>query len=122
MSQLSTKFVTDANDMDYGVVEFHGDLDQSTIDSLEPKMADLLKSFNRRYLVFDLADLGYANSEGIGLIVSTHMKLTKRHRQLLLSSPQKNVLDVFNVIGLAKLLPIFPSVADAVSYMKKTKT
>ena len=83
MALLTLKFVTDIRDMDYEVIEFHGELDQSNLTLTETQVADLLKSFSRKFLVFDLADLSFINSEGVGFIVSISTKLARKNQKIL---------------------------------------
>lgn len=120
MGLLTLKLVTDVRDLDYEVVEFHGELDKSTIPTTEQQMYDLIGSFQRHFLVLDLGDLTFINSEGIGFIVSIHMKLVKKNQVLLMAGMKPNVADVLELIGLPKLIPTFATVADAIQHIKKT--
>lgn len=122
MALLTLKFVTDIRDLDYEVVEFHGELDQSNLEATEAQIADLLKDFKRHYLLFDLSDMAFINSEGVGFIASTHTKLVKKNQKLLICSVKPNVAEVFELIGLSKLLPVFATVGEAIAYIKKTKS
>lgn len=119
MALLTLKFVTNVRDLDYAAVEFHGELDQSTLNNTEKEIAEFFEAFKRKFLVFDLANLGFINSEGIGFLVSTHMKLLKRGQQLILCGLKRNVEDVIQLIGLPKLIPVFPTMSAAIDHMKK---
>lgn len=119
MAFLTLKFVTDVRDNDYEVVEFHGELDKSTLDSAEEQLLKLLDSFDRGYLVFDFSDLDFINSEGIGVIVLAHAKLVTKGKQLLVCGMHKHVAEVIDAVGIGKLVPVFPKVADAINFMKK---
>jgi len=121
MALLTLKFVTDVRDQDYEVVEFHGELDQSNLEAAERQITDLLNGYKRHYLLFDLSDLAFINSEGVGFIASTHTKLVKKNQKLLIYSAKPNVTEVFKLIGLSKLLPVFATAAEAITYIKKTK-
>lgn len=118
MALLTLKFVTDIKDLDYEVIEFHGELDQSNLSATESQIVDLLKNFSRKFLVFDLSDLHFINSEGIGFFVSSSTKLARKNSKLLLTGVRHNVMDIFNLIGLPKLIPVLPNIADAIRYVK----
>lgn len=113
MALLTLKFVTDLRKSHAVVVEFHGELDQSTIPNAERKLAEFLESVTFTACIFDLSNLGYINSEGLGLLVSMHTKLMKQKRELCLASPRHNVSDVFELIGLAKIIPVYPTLHEA---------
>lgn len=118
MAKLDFKFIKDIKDTEYEVVEFHGELDRSTTQSAEQKLMDLAADFDRNFLIFDLSDLAFTNSEGIGLLISCHMKLAKKNQKLLICNIRPNVSEVFELIGLPKLVPTFSDVAQAVKFIK----
>ncbi len=120
MGLLTLKIVTDMKESNYELFEFHGELDQSTIPNAEKEIEAKMAESKRRYFVFDFADLKFVNSEGIGFLVSMHMKLMKKGHDLVLCAFRKNVADVINLIGLPKLVKIFGSLAEALAYIQKT--
>lgn len=120
MALLTLKFVTDVRDNHYEVVEFHGELDQSTLLDTEKQMNDFLEKFDRPCLIFDFSNLKYTNSEGIAFMVTVHAKLVKKGNKLLLTRVQSNVADILEVIGIGKLIPTFHTIEEAIAYVKKT--
>lgn len=119
MALLTLQFVTNIPDLEYDVVEFNGELDQSTLPSAEKQVDDFIERLDRSYLIFDFSNLKYTSSEGIAFIVTTNTKLTKKGKQLLLANVPSNVGEVFTVTGLGKIIPTFHAMADAISYMVK---
>lgn len=120
MALLTLKFVTDVRDLDYEVVEFHGELDQSTLQTAEKQIVDLMVNFERSTLVFDMADLAFINSEGIGFVVNIHAKLAKKQQKLVLCGLKGNVADVFDVVGMSKLIPVYKTISEAIEQIKKS--
>lgn len=121
MTLLNLKFITDIKDNDYEVVEFHGELDSSTIPDAEKRIFGLLADYKRDYLVFDLADLNYINSEGIGFVITAQMKLAKKKQKLLLCGVRPNVAEVFDLIGVPKLVQVFPNISEAIKFIKTSR-
>lgn len=119
MGLLTIKFTTDVRDQDYEVVEFHGELDQSTIPNTEKQMEEFLSSFKRPYLIFDFSNLKYTNSEGMGFMMTIHIKLSKQEQKLLIVSPRGNVLDILNAIGFPKMIPVLENMQKALEFIKK---
>lgn len=120
MALLSLKFVTDVRDTDYEVVEFHGELDKSTQEATEKQILEFLSTYTRHWLIFDLSDLKFINSEGIGFLMALHAKLTKKEQVILISGVAPNVADILEVVGLGRIIPTFPSLAEAIHHIKKT--
>lgn len=119
MALLTLKFVTDVRDEHYEVVEFQGELDQSTLGNTEKQVGEFLENFKRPALLFDLNNLHFINSEGIGFLVAIHTKLRKKGQDLFLCGLKKNVADVMNIIGLPGLIPTFPNVGAALEHFKQ---
>lgn len=119
MALLTLKFVTDVRNDNYQIIELHGELDQSTLPNTEKQIVAFLADFGRRYLILDLSDLKFINSEGIGFIVNMHTKLAKKGKSLILCGMQGNVKEVFEVIGISKMLPVYANVAGAIATKSK---
>lgn len=119
MADLNLKFITDVNDNEYEVVEFHGEMDKSTLAVAEKQLLDLAGKFNRQYLIFDLTALSYINSEGIGLFISINTQLSEKGKKLFICGIGKEVSEVFEQIGILKIIPAFAHIADAISFIKK---
>lgn len=119
MAMLTLKFVTDVRDMEYEIVEFHGELDQSTLKIAERQIDQLIETAKNKYFIFDLSDMKFINSEGVGFMISAHVKLAKRNKQLYVAASKPNVQEVFELMGLPKLVSVFSSVSEAISFIKK---
>lgn len=119
MGFLNLKFVKDISNIDYDTVEFHGELDQSTLDAVEQRFDAFLPDFKRQFLILDMTDLKFINSEGIGFLVSMHTKLVKKGKNLLIFGAKHNVTDVFGLVGLPQIIPIFVSMNEAIKFIKK---
>lgn len=119
MSQsLNLKFITDVQDLDYAVVEFKGEIDRATIHSAENQIEKFLANFKRRAVVFDLKELHFINSDGIGFFVSTQLKLAKKGQELILCGVIEHVADIIELVGLAKMLPVFSNMQDVIKHIK----
>lgn len=114
MALLTLKLVTDLKNPHYEIVEFHGELDPSSLPGLEKELAPILESYDRQALIFDLSQLKFTNSEGIGFLVTSHMKLAKRKHQLFIAAPRPNVRDVLELVGIPRLIPVYDTLADAI--------
>ncbi|MBI2453715.1 STAS domain-containing protein [Candidatus Peregrinibacteria bacterium] len=115
MALIRLQFVTNLENQKYGIVEFHGELDKSNLAQTEKDMSSMLETFSRQALIFDLSDLHYVNSEGIGFIVSIHVKLSKLGKQLALCGLRDNVSDVLEAVGMDRLIPTYRTVDEAVA-------
>lgn len=119
MALLTLKFVTDVRDAEYEVVEFHGELDQSNLANTEEQLNGFLKHFLRANLIFDFSNLHFINSEGVGFVVATHTKLTKKNQRLFLAGVKSHVAEVLHAMGMGKIIPVYANVTDTIAALKK---
>lgn len=93
----------------YQLVEFDGEFDKAGLNDNRDKIDALLENFPLSYLVFDLTRLRYINSESIGFLMAVHSHLVKLQKGFVLLNPLPQIKDVFNVIGLAQVIPMYDS-------------
>lgn len=113
MALLNIKFITDISNTSYAIAEFHGEIDQSTMADAEDKIFKIVENFGGKCLFFDLTDLKFINSEGVGFIVAVHAKLAKKEKTLALFGPQTHVAEIFEAVGFGKMIPIFKTIKEA---------
>ncbi len=98
---MDVKLVNRGSD---GELLLSGDLDTKTArdaDALFSQMADRFES-----LTLNMLDLEYVSSAGLRAIRNLYMKLTKKGGKLTLTHVNENVMEVFEMTGLAGLLNI----------------
>lgn len=67
-------------------------------------------------LVFDLGDVRFVDSSGIGTIVGVCRTLDRAGGQLRLARPSREASAAFELVRLHRLLEIHPTVQDAVDH------
>jgi len=82
------------------------------VDQLESLVHDSLKQ-GRRKLVFDLSGLDYADSSGIGAIVSCLTEIKKSGGDLRVAGVNSRIQRLFKISGVDQILAVFPTVAEA---------
>jgi anti-sigma B factor antagonist len=66
-------------------------------------------------LLLNLGDLTQFDSSGIGVIVGTYVSLRNQGGDLRLLRPRGLVLEVFRVLHLLKIIPMFEDEAEALA-------
>jgi anti-anti-sigma factor len=82
------------------------------VDQLENLVHESLKQ-GRTKLVFDLSGLDYADSSGIGAIVSCLTEIKKSGGDLRVAGLNSRIQRLFKISGVDQILPVFPTVAEA---------
>jgi anti-sigma B factor antagonist len=82
------------------------------VDRLEAVLSGLLAEGACKF-VFDLAALDYADSAGIGTLVSCLTQIKKSGGEMRVAGANQRVTRLFQLTGINHLLPLYPSVAEA---------
>lgn len=114
MAKLDLNVVAKATaEQTYQIVEFKGEMDKSNINDVRDVLVKFIDSFGDQNLIFDLTYFNFINSEGVGLMVSFYYKLKKAEKNLFFVNPQPQVNDVFDLIGLTKVVEPVASIEEA---------
>lgn len=97
------------------IIAFSGEMDESTIESIKPQIDQSLADTAIKFLIFDLTNLKFINSKGIGYLVSVHTHLSKDQRELILTGANDAVMDVINLVGLTSIVKYFKTNDEAVA-------
>ena len=119
MQELIIKFIDDINDHEYEVVQFHGALDSVSVPVAQREFRSHMDKLARPYVIFDLSDCPFINSNGIGFLMEIHMKFTKEHQQILIAGAPKQIQDILDLVGVPKIIPVLDTIAAAIRYIKK---
>ncbi len=96
------------------VVRLTGSANMVMCDRLRDQLVKLV-SEESPHLVLDIAGLEFISSLGLGGIIAAHLRCRRLGGRLLLVAPQPAILDVLNVTKLNLLLPVHPTVDDAIA-------
>ena len=95
------------------VVALVGEMDETSIETIKPQLDPLLDDANVKSVVFDLRQLEFINSKGIGYLVSVHTHLSKDQRELILTGASETVMDVISLVGLTTIIKYFNTLDEA---------
>lgn len=119
LSKLAVKIEAPVKKMDYRVARFVGDMDKVGLESERNVLENCVDTLEESYLVFDYTALNYINSEGIGFLLTLHLRLTKKNKTLVVVNARANVKDVLEVIGMFSMIKYFDSLKAFEESLKK---
>ena len=93
-----------------------GNLDNSTVATLEPKLNETLAS-SPAQLIFDLANLKYVTSAGIRLFFMAMKQQKQRGGQASFVNLQPQIKEVFAIMGSMPGMQIFQDQAELDAYL-----
>ena len=94
----------------YLVVAVMGDVDMSLTDSLRKDVDQALAEHNVNRLVFDLAEVDFIDSSGLGVILGRYKRVTAKGGKVYLAGAKPQVKKVLELSGLPRLMELYPSV------------
>jgi len=113
MANLQFHYLTPVDKEHVLVIDLYGEIGPESIEIFKDKLSGLLNNFTQNVLIFNLNDLSYINSEGIGLIMNLINKATEAKREIILSGLEGEVKDVIELIGLQKIAKTFRHLGEA---------
>jgi anti-sigma B factor antagonist len=94
------------------VIEPHGEIDLASAAKVKAAV-DAAADAGACYVIVDLEDVGFVDSTGIGVLLSSQRKLQARGGNLIVVCSDPLILRVFEVTSLIKVLNVTPSRHDA---------
>ena len=79
---------------------------------LEEVTADLLRHGQKKF-VFDLANLDYADSSGLGTLVACLTHIKKAEGDLRIAGANPRMVRLFRMTGIETLMSLYPNVGAA---------
>ena len=95
------------------VVKLVGELDLYNADEVRQTL-DKVCSRRPNRVVVDLAEVSFIDSTGLGVLVEARSKLADR-KAFLLSAPQPETRRALEISGLAKHMPVFERLDQALN-------
>lgn len=85
-------------------VRLTGELDHSAADGMRRELDRLIDETGARRLVFDMGELEFMDSSGIGLIIGRYKKMTRRGGVVAVRGAKGNIDQIFRMAGLYQLV------------------
>ncbi|MBN1897206.1 MAG: STAS domain-containing protein [Spirochaetes bacterium] len=92
-------------------------LDQSNVYHFDV-LCNILMSSGAQKFLFDLNDLEYIDSSGIGRIIKFKKSLNKPKSDVVMARVPQNIMKIFKIVKIDTIIKIFLSVDEAENYLK----
>ncbi len=102
--------------LDSGValVTVTGEIDISTSALLREYLLRVITDEPHRSLVVNLAEVSFIDSTGTGVLVGVWHRVRATNVSLALAAPSRQARGILDITGLAKVLPVYDTEAEAV--------
>ncbi len=72
-----------------------------------------LQEIRPQYLIFDIAQVPYMDSAGLGLLVNAYVAAQKHSRKVVIAGATQRIMALFELTKVDSLLKVYPTVEDA---------
>ncbi|MBO4554913.1 MAG: STAS domain-containing protein [Clostridia bacterium] len=83
----------------------HGELDEYGATKIKREIDSYLDSHPARFVIFDMKDVGFVDSTGLGFLLGRYKKLRDRRTELALKNVNAQVDKVFRTSGVYSFVP-----------------
>ena len=94
------------------IVCFEGDFDGYAEETIVDIQTVVDQATASSMLIFEFSKLNYLNSYAIGQLVSWHNTIKGKDGRIVVVGINKNVEDIFSVLGISSVFEIYPSLED----------
>jgi len=93
-----------------------GELDLASISTLQAHLKAIAQTED--HLIVDMTELRYMDSTGAKAFLDTHRMFLRTGRRIVLAGVQPLTMRIIEVMGLQKVIPIFPTVDAALESLR----
>jgi len=111
MMTLQIKFSNKGNIL---IIKLNGELDHHASDYVRRKIDNEMIKPTSKNIIFDLSNLSFMDSSGIGIIMGRYKTVTKINGKAMIACSNAQIVKLLEMSGIQKIIPIFDNVDKAV--------
>lgn len=96
------------------IIKLSGELDHHHADDIRESLDMQLEDSSIRHLIFDLRNLHFMDSSGIGVFIGRYKTINKRGGQVCITHISSQLARIMDVSGLYRILKVYDTVENAV--------
>jgi stage II sporulation protein AA (anti-sigma F factor antagonist) len=95
------------------IVKVYGEFDLHGADDARRDIDGFIKAREVKHVVFDLAQLTFIDSSGLGVILGRYRKVSENGGRVAITGVPPAIHRVMEIAGLTRLMPFFPDCSSA---------
>lgn len=101
------------------VVYFNGELDHHSSEEIREDIDNVIEDKNIKFLIFDLANLKFMDSSGIGVIIGRYKLMSKKKGKIAVTNVNNRIDKIFEISGIYKIINKYKDVHTALDNIKR---
>ena len=86
-------------------IMLNGELDEHSAKYTSKTLDDIMVSQSYRQVIFDLSEMGFMDSTGIGVLIGRYKKLKNKGVGIFITNPSYHAEKIFKLTGLYEIMP-----------------
>ena len=95
------------------IVRIEGELDMHVADKFRETIDNALETSGVKYILLNLEAVKFIDSSGLGVILGRYKKINAAGGKVLVARIQPQVMQIFELSGLLKIITCYNSEAEA---------
>ena len=112
---LSVKFYIKDNNM---FIRLIGEMDQENVGNLRDKLIDIIKNKNVKNIIFNMKELSFMDSTGIGIIIGRYNQLKSKNGKVFICSINRMIERIILLSGLPRICIIKENEEECMMYLR----
>lgn len=101
------------------IAKIGGDIDHHSCEEIRARLENEINSKNPKYIVFDMENVGFMDSSGIGVIIGRYKMLLNNSGKAAMINVKPQVKRLCEICGLQKIIPIYSNKKQAIEKIKE---
>lgn len=103
------------------LIKVDGELDHHMAEKIRDAADRKMRSTNARNVIFDLSDMNFMDSAGIGVIMGRYKKARMLGGRTAVYGTNTQTLRIIKMSGVDKVIKVVPSIEKAIRYIDKDR-
>ena len=86
-------------------IKLIGELDEYTAKYTKENLDDLINNNSYNNVIFELSELDFMDSTGIGVLLGRYKMLHKSNKKTYISNPKSTIEKIFKMSGIYEIMP-----------------
>ncbi|SNS36795.1 anti-anti-sigma regulatory factor, SpoIIAA [Anaerovirgula multivorans] len=99
------------------IVKLQGELDHHVAEKIRVELDEMISNKRSRNLIFNLKELNFMDSSGIGVIIGRYKNINKFGGKVAVIEVSEKVDKIFNLAGLYRIIDKYKNQKDALKCM-----
>ncbi len=99
------------------LIRLRGEMDQHSTENFKLRLLEIIEKYKIKNLVFDMKDLAFIDSSGIGLLIARYNQLKTDDGEVIICELNDNIERIIMLSGLYKICVIKENLKAAKGYL-----